>query len=261
VKPIDAVLFIHSVQTEGLASALQKSNQWQKWFFVQGARAGTNFYLRILEGSDTPGKPTLRINGRAGSTGYEFTGNAIEYAFGSNTMTAVIGSQFTYLRQYLDMGLGEVEPGSVVWTGNQFSALTRDGATRFGEFEVSNGLPCLLKVRLAKDSPPMTAIGYKYPTPPNSFGGFPCQMTFYDPTENGFTQLDEVAFYSIRIASKPLPPEFFNPDQFKTAEIIYTNTYSDDLIYGSVRGRGGQLYTVIYTNGPKGPVTLFRIPK
>jgi hypothetical protein len=91
-------------------------------------------------------------------------------------MVANNNSLFNLIRQIIDMGLSDIEPQSVRWDGDHFSALNIDNKPRYGVLVLSNNLPFILKVSNKLDSSPLGMIKYIYPDPPTSCGGFPSRI-------------------------------------------------------------------------------------
>ncbi len=204
-----------------------------------GARAGENYFLQAF--SDTNGANALaaprRLSaaGRSGATQYEFSQNAVSFAFGSNGFTAVLGVEFNTTRQILDMGLGEVEPESVKWDGDTFTASNFFGRFEYGELNVSNGLPSRLEISAAKGSPPYKEIDYTYPDPPSSFNGFPAKISILHESDGALIPEVEMQFDSVQLSAEPLPDNFFAAAQFVTPNILYTNIYSNSDVYAQLR--------------------------
>ena len=242
---------------------LQKAKEMQLEKFYAGARAGADYYLRYISSPSTPNIPAENLSiiiGRAGSVLYQVGRNNVSYGSGTNAFVANVNALFGLVRQFLDMGLGDVEPESVVWTGNQFTARNRFGKTRYGELEVSNNLPNVLMVSEQKNSPAFTMVQYHYPNPPASLGGFPAKMTIFDVSKGEYKPNLEITLYSIHVADRRLPQGFFSDDQFKTAQIIYTNAYINSEVWGTVKPLKGKPYftnisnmKVVYPKAQKNP--------
>ena len=225
---------VENTNTPNPQESLQKAKDMQSEQFYAGARAGSDFYLRYISSPNTPNIPAAyaSIIGRAGSVFYLVGKNDVTYGSGKNAFVTSVDVQFSLVRTFLDMGLADVEPGSVVWTGNQFTALNHSGKTRFGELEVSNNLPYVLTIAERNNSPVFTKVEYQYPDPPGLLGGFPLKMTTFSASGSEFTPNLEITLYSIHIASSRLPHDFFSDAQFKTAENIYTNAYINSEVWG-----------------------------
>ncbi|HTV42419.1 MAG TPA: hypothetical protein VMF08_17760, partial [Candidatus Sulfotelmatobacter sp.] len=169
--------------------------------------------------------------GRSGTVEYQCSQNAISYGFGSNALTEGIEVYYTMTRQFLDMGLAETEPESVKWQGDTFTATNRNGAFQYGELSISNGLPSRLEIAAAKGSSPYKVIDYTYPNPPSSFDGFPAKMVISGESDGAFIPEVEMQFYSIHLAARPLPNNFFAATRFLTPNIVYTNIFSNSDVY------------------------------
>lgn len=237
-------------KTPDLQVSLQQAKRMQSELFYAGARADSNFYLRSISSPDTPNIPARDVSvfGHAGSVRYQVGLNGVSYGSGTNAFVFSIDSMFYVVRQFLDMGLGDVDPESVVWTGNQFTALNRFGKSMYGELVVSNNLPFAIEVSRQKNSPAFKRIEYQYPNPLASMEGFPTKMTIFNMSKGEYKPELEITLYAVHIADKRLPHGFFNDDQFKTAKNIYTNTYINSEVWGTVTPIHGKPYFTNLTN-------------
>jgi hypothetical protein len=211
-----------------------------------GARAGSNYFLQILSGSN--GLPDLSekrlIAGRSGTAVYEVSQNAISFGVGSNGLVGNVRVFYIVTRQYLGMGISEIEPESLRWVGNTFTATNNHGLAIFGELSISNGLPCRLGVSVAKGSPPYKVVEYTYPNPPQSLSGFPSKMIISRAPYGVAKPFCEVSFYSVQLARRPLSNDFFAAAQFIGTNNIYTNLYSNADLY--VQNSRGQMVKAPY---------------
>lgn len=204
-----------------------------------GARSGSNYFLQVISNSNLLQDLNKRqlIAGRSGSNLYELSRNAVSFATGSNALTVGVGMLFTFTRQALDMGLAEVKPESVKWSGNTFTATEDSGNSRTGELLISNGLPARLEVSNKKGA--YKVIEYAYPDPPDSFGGFPSKMMISSESKGQLDPHLEVIFYSVRLATDKLPENYFSAAQFVGTNIAHTNIYQGADLY--VQNRLGQM--------------------
>lgn len=215
---------------------MQQSIGSNSFLCFTGARAESNYYLQQLSGSNAlDASSIVSIAGRSGITEYERSPNSISFGVGSNGLTGGVGVLFTLTRQFLDMGLSEIGPESVKWNGDSFTATNGNGAFRYGELIISNGLPSRLEIGVAKGSTPYKVIDYTYPDPPLSLNGFPAKMLISGESGGTLIPQVEVQFYSVKLAAKPLSDEFFSATQFVTPRILYTNLYSNSDLYGQLR--------------------------
>ena len=231
----------------GSPEILANARRAQPEQYYAGARAGSDYYLRHVSSPSTPNIPAENqiIIGRAGPVLYQVGRNNVTYGSGTNAFVTGVDIQFHLVRQLLDLGLADVEPESVVWTGNEFTARNGSGTSRYGALEVSNSLPFALNVSVQKNSPAFERIEYQYPDPPASLGGFPARMTMFDATEGGFKPDLAITLYSVHLADRRLAHDFFSDNQFKTEKIIYTNAYINSEVWGTVNKLNGKSY---YTN-------------
>ncbi len=233
-----------------LQEILQRAKEMQSEHFYAGARAGSDFYWRSISSPNTPNIPAQHVSvfGRTGSVRYQVGQNNVSYGSGTNAFVASVDATFGFVRQLLDMGLGEIEPESVAWTGNQFTALNRGGNSEYGELEVSNNLPFAIKVSEQKNSQVFKRIEYQYPNPPASFRGFPAKMTIFHVSEGEYKPELEITLYAVHIADTRLSHDFFSDEQFKTVETIYTNAYINSEVWGIITPAKGKPY---FTNVTK----------
>lgn len=221
-------------------TASQRLIESESISYYVGARAGSNYILQIVANSNALVNLSERqlITGRSGVGAYEFTQNAVNYGIGSNALTGGVGTLFTLTRQFLDMGIGTIEPESVKWEGNTFTAMDIYGRSQYGELEISNGLPLRLGISNAKGSPPYKMVEYTYPDPPTSLNGFPSKMAISGKSEGKLKPFGEVLFYSVQLATQPLSDNFFAAAQFAGPNIMHTNIYSNsDLYVGNSHGQ------------------------
>jgi RNA polymerase sigma factor (sigma-70 family) len=235
---------VENKKTPSPQKNLQKAQKMQLEQFYAGARAGSDYYLRYISSPNTPNIPAANVSiiGRAGSVLYQVGRDNVSYGSGTNAFVESVNVSFGLVRLFLDMGLDEIEPESVVWTGNQFTALNLRGHSEYGELEVSNNLPFAIKVYEQKNSPDFKRIEYQYPNPPASFGGFPTKMTIFTVSEGESKPRMEITLYSVHTADRRLPHDFFGDGQFKTAKIIYTNAYINSEVWGMVKKLNGKTY-------------------
>jgi hypothetical protein len=207
--------------------------------FYNGARSGSNYFLKILSASNAPVNldQADAIAGRSGSSAYWVSQNAVSYGIGSNGLTGNVEQNFFMAQQFLSMGISETASG-VKWSNNTFTA-TVWGHPRYGELSISNGIPSRLEISLAKGSPPYKVVEYTYPDPPTALSGFPSKMKNSSTGPNGkLKSFCEIQFYSIQLAARPLYSNFFASAQFIGPNILHTNVYSNaDLYVQTKRGR------------------------
>ena len=208
-------------------------------YFV-GARAGSNYFMKFI--SDTDALRNLNkaniIVGQSGANAYQIGQDNVSYGIGSNPLTSNSELLLRKTRQFLDMGITEIDPESVRWEGNSFTATMRGRFARHGELSVSNGLPYRLFISVAKDSPPYKMVEYTYSNPPPPLSGFPSKMVISGNSDGKLIASEEIQIYSVQVAKRPLSDNFFTAAQFIATNIIATNIYSNTDLY--VVNRRGQ---------------------
>ena len=135
------------------------------------------------------------------------------------------GVMFRMTRQFLDMGISEIDPESVKWTGDTFSATLDNGYPRYGKLSISNGPSFKLEISVTKDSLPYKMVEYTCPNSSASLGGFPSRMRISDGSDGKWKPVGEVTFYSVDLARRPLSENYFFSAQFVGINIAYTNIY------------------------------------
>lgn len=215
----------------GLVLSNSSSSSFQ---YLEGAISGTNFFLKRLSGpSERAGSNHLgTISARSGSSTYGIGGNGLIQGIGKNGLTDDIQAQFRLSRQVTGMGAGEIEPGSVRWDGNNFTAKNTLGKDIHGSLEVSNNLPLRMEVTLANATLPYKAIDYTYAIQSDSFSGYPAKFLISYKSTNGLKPLAVVEFESMRIAPQDLQEDFFAASRFSD-RVSYTNVYSNSDFYAS----------------------------
>jgi len=124
----------------GKQAVSQMATNTPTFQFFQGARAGNNYYLRQIPNSNSPNMlaPSGFIAGRAGANVYQFTKDSVAYGLGTNGFVTSVNSFFYLLCEFLNMGLGDIKPDSVVWSDNHFTAMSYNGVPRYGHLNISN---------------------------------------------------------------------------------------------------------------------------
>jgi hypothetical protein len=182
--------------------------------FAEGARAGQNFYHRGVL-ADPRGEPDwdhpFSTIGRSDLEAYGFTSNSESHANTEHMAKSFHG----VVSQYFNMGIGDLKPESVIWNGNEFTAVDSVNASLFGVLEITNGLPACLKISTEKGRPPFKSASFFYPTPIFLFGGFPEKITQNSLFDGDLEPSDEVVFLEVKVAEHPLGKEFFSREQFE----------------------------------------------
>lgn len=130
------------------------------------------------------------------------------------------------------MGADEIEPATVEWNGNNFTATNVVGKGVHGSLQVSNNLPFRMEVSLDGRPLPYEAIEYTYTTPADSFSGYPAKFLISYKSKNGLKPLAEVEFKSLLMATQHLDASFFSETRFANL-YSYTNMYSNTDFYAS----------------------------
>ena len=225
-KPPDVEHFVAGVKPLGELPIIRGRRHSGEFSFSAGARAGTNYFMRSLAGSNAlVPSASGRIVGQVGTTNYNFLRNTVRYAMGTNLMKQMSLGDFHTTRQFLNMGLADIETSSVIWRDYEFSATNFHGEPRYGVLKISNSLPRLLIISERAASKPLKCIEYFYPTPPDALQGFPTRMVISNMTETGWVPAVENAILELKLAVSPLSNSFFYDSQFKGPNITVTNLF------------------------------------
>jgi hypothetical protein len=204
---------------------------------VSGARAGTNYFTITKYGTNDA---NVSIVGNDGLGPYQINVNTITYAAAEKheRLDPVTSGEKVFrarISQYLNMGLSDVIPGSVSWTGNELEAVRDGGIPLYGHLQVSHEVPVRLELSNEKEGRPFKAITYVYPSPLKSLSGFPERIEI-SRYSNGFHPIVAVTLSSIKLAGRPLDVNFFDRSKFITPQITYTNIYSNGDLYTVASG-------------------------
>jgi len=202
--------------------------------YYEGALSGSNFYLHFLpdpsRSADSNHLGTISV--RVGSSTYELGGHGIVYGEGTNALVDNVRVQFSLARQILCMGAGEIEPGTLEWKGDEFTAKNVYGKNVHGSLQVSNNLPARTEFFLGDEQAPYKTIEYTYGSPADSFGGYPARFLINLLSTKGLVPAAAIEFKSVLLAKQQLDPGFFSPSRL-TGSITYTNAYSNAVFYAS----------------------------
>ncbi len=250
----DFVGSARSLRVSDLAPTIRSGTNSQPPIFYQGARAGTNFFLRMLgDSASAPANAPIGLTvGRETTNVYEVNRNTVTYGIGNSPMEIPNNLSFNLLSHFLNMGLINVKPESVDWEDNTFHALDIRGGDIYGKLETSNDRPSSLKIARTKGGPPYKMYEYFYAEPATSLGGFPHRTEILTSIDQGLAPLSEFELLSVHLAPEHLSNGFFAPLKFTGTNITHTNLYSNADLYVSLKdGRMRKVPT-----GPKEPPTI-----
>jgi hypothetical protein len=159
---------------------------------------------------------------------YFLNGNTLTRSFdpadakSPNPSAVLSDAMRKYACQFLNMGMADLNPESVVWRGNEFEAVRNGNIPLHGRLELSNGIPARLLLSPNDHASAERRISYIYPNPPDSIGCFPSQITLWTKGEvwrgDITMELDHV-----KIVSNELGNDFFASTQFEKNNIKYFN--------------------------------------
>jgi hypothetical protein len=211
--------------------------------YFEGARSGTSFFLREVNPAAAPTNTATEqlVVGRRDSENYHLNPNTLYYSHdapetaSSNTLVSSVSAFYSIANQFLSMGLGDVEAGSVKWDGNDFSGLRQGALPTYGHLEISNGRPVRLLMSAAKGKSPFKAITYEYPGERNNLDGFPSKIVIWALFSGSLQPLSELRLANVKLSSQ-LPGSFFDRAKFVGPNIKYTNVFSNAVVYSVLSG-------------------------
>jgi len=221
--------FLSEEDFKFLKQASGLTNRHVPFYFYAGARSSSNFFIARLGTNDSDalvGANFLQqVNGRVGGTLYDRRSNSISIGLGSNTFAKVTATAFIQVNQLLNMGMGDINPKSVAWNGNNFTAQSLGNQPEYGHLHVSNGIPTRLEIHqgTSRDASLLKIYEYRYPDPPDLYGGFPVETTLLR-ADGAITA--RMIFKAVHLAPKPLTEEFFQHTRFGGTNRIPTNIYN-----------------------------------
>jgi hypothetical protein len=216
--------------------------------WIEGARSGSNFYLRMIPDPNGTNKVVSvpSVVGKSGNKSYELNVNSVtETSESTNSVADLAGAQRGLLNEFLTMGLADVVPASVVWTGNEFHGRRAKGIAVHGLLEISNNLPATLKITQEGDPLPYLINSYYYSDTPGLLSGFPSKIKIFKLSGNVPVPESELTIYQIRLAAQPLPDKMFDYSRFISAGIKYTNMCSNGVRYTLSPHSQGQFQKVV----------------
>ena len=236
-SPPDVEAFVgiaRNLRTSDLPASFANKT-FQRETFYEGARAGTNFFLRRLNDRLSPAvDPSNTIYGREATNIFLIYDTTITSAIGTNSKVIQNDLFFGLLSHFLNMGLIKIRPGSVEWENNQFHAADIHGEDIFGRLEVSNNLPVQLAIARTKGGSPYKEYKYFYPEPTTALSGFPRKVVLLTSNGHGLSPLSEFELSSIHLAEKPLSNGFFSHLKYTGPTIMHSNLYSNADLYVSL---------------------------
>jgi hypothetical protein len=211
--------------------------------FFEGARAGSNYFLRHNFNFETNQLSGKSVVGRVGSNAYQVNPNTLTLTTETaetkpdNPVAMMSAATGSFVNQFLNMGLGDIKAATVRWRGDEFTAVRNNGSPVYGLLELSNGLPARLKICSEKGATPYKAIAYVYPEPPASLRGFPKRTIISSLFEDGLHPWMQLTLLQVQEAKRPLPAEAFAEDRFINSSVVFTNIFSNNALY-SLRAGG-----------------------
>jgi len=196
--------------------------------FFEGARAGRDFYLRDNSTAEK------MITGRSGRNSYTIVSNTVAFGLDafdaqnpnrSDRISQAVESAFRLTTQFTQMGLGDLSPESVSWTGNEFVGVNDSGRTQYGRLELSNNTPWRLTVSWERGGTPLKIVTYAYPESRLHLNGYPEKIILSTHFEDGLHPFLELTLAKVQFAERKLAKEFFDPAKFITVSTRFTNTW------------------------------------
>jgi hypothetical protein len=203
--------------------------------FYEGAKSGSNFVLWAIRDPASPTNDTSTnfAMGRKGSKSYSINPGGIVYGIGSNDQTELSKHIFDRVSYFLNFGLWDLKPTTIVWTDDSFEGTTLLEKHVYGKLEVSNGLPRHIRLSVARAEPAYRDYEYIYPDPPSALSGYPSKIIISDLSKATVEPLEEITMLSIVFAQHPLPESFFDESKLIRGNIKYTNIYSNNMFFAT----------------------------
>jgi hypothetical protein len=206
-----------------------------QWQYFEGARSGSNFFLRFLPSATATNATStigIRTIGQAGTKNYQVLDESVTYGYGTNKVQQSLSSTYKIVWQCLNLGVTTVKSESIVWKGKQFQGTCSiDEKPILGDLEVLDGRPQSLKLTKNGSPHPYKVYLYTYPDPPLSLGGYPAKIQTLSilAKDQEPSPLSEWNISSLILASQPLTTSFFEDAYFHGPRIHGTNIYSNEV--------------------------------
>lgn len=226
-SPSSGGLFSWSGSASELPPPVIYDGKWSKGKFV----------LFCITTNSQSGGMTTNIIGRSSDYSYQINENTLvrsadtESPNSTNMAVRLSDASFDTIKQFFNMGIGDLELGSVVWKGNEFEAKRSKGLRFFGQLATTNGLPYELNLSKERGGKPYKKCSYEYSKPPGSLGGFPLRTIISTMSPDGLSPFLELTILDFKAAKTPIPNEDFIPNGFVTTNTRFTVIYSNGSRY------------------------------
>ncbi len=203
--------------------------------FYEGSLSGNNFYLRRTTTNHAKGQG--RITGRAGSNSYQINQNThlqTSEPLNRNATNPIAGfsdASYGVIRQIFNLGIGNMEAGSLVWEGNEFRAIRSGSNLFYGRLEISNGLPSELLLSRERSGEPYKKCTYEYPVVLDALGGYPAKTVIWGVFAEGLRPYLELTLNELKTATETIDQASFVGSRFVTTNVKFTTVYSNNRAY------------------------------
>lgn len=204
-------------------------------YFYEGALTVDEFFLRSFSKDPTTATNKLETEfcvGRYESNMYEINDNAVTYIPGSENISGpykpgiVNDVHYSLLREIVTFGLGNLRRGSLRWDGDRFTAI-RGTNEVYGRLVERAGVPEAIELSRSKGADPFLRCEYKY----SDTFDLPAVVTVHAHRGGPLMPVSEIRYLTLKIAESPVAHELFDPHQFLTKNIAFTNFYTNGNLY------------------------------
>ena len=211
----------------------------------EGKCSKGNFLLFYIKTNSQTGNLYTNIVGRSEVQSYQINANTLvrsadgQGSSATNMAVLLSDASLGMLRQFFNMGIGDMHAESVVWEGSEFKAARGSGVRFHGLLTSSNGIPFELSLSEVQGGKPYKKCVYEYPNPPGSLGGYPARTVVWTMLSDGLSPFLELNILKVQMAGAQIHDEAFNAALFVTTNTLYTAIYSNGSRYQL--GTNGQM--------------------
>ena len=153
----------------------------------------------------------------------------------TNTVTTTSVLRLQGFWEALNLGIQHLPPGSIHWSGTNFSVRSPvfKGLEVFeieGNLLISNGVPAVMTVLYRWNGREASWINYYSYDRPLTLPFLPSRVKQYWVGHGGI-ELGEYEILQVKTASRPLSESEFNPERYAEANHWETHVYTNQVIY------------------------------
>lgn len=222
----------------GLLSGLTSSErELSPPSLYEGKWSAGRYVMSIIITNVAAGRMLTNVVGRSADSPYYVNANTLSLAAETeksnptNLVRQYSDATLGIVEQFFNMGIGDVHPESIVWTGNEFDGQRGQGIQFHGRLVSSNGVPWELNLSTSQEGEPYKKCRYDYPSPRDALGGYPARTVVWTKSSEGLTPHLELKIIDLRMARSPLPDSAFEPSLYVTPNTLYTTITSNGATY------------------------------